>query len=113
MAEEFFFRCPVCKGSLLYDKNCLKCESGHSFDLARQGYVNLLMSQKSSKAHHGDDRLMIQARKAFLEKGYYKNLCDYLAKSVFSYAFDRARILDAGCGDGYYLSSISALLFSK
>jgi 23S rRNA (guanine745-N1)-methyltransferase len=72
--------------------------------------VNLLRSQKSSKAHHGDDRLMIQARQAFLDKGYYDNLRDFLGKTVRKYASDGSRILDAGCGDGYYLSSISTLL---
>ncbi|MBE6836094.1 MAG: methyltransferase domain-containing protein [Ruminococcaceae bacterium] len=110
MSEKYFFACPVCKGELLDKVKSVECENGHCFDKAKQGYVNLLLSQKSSKSHHGDDRLMIEARQGFLDKGYYKNLCNSVADTVLNHAFEGCVILDAGCGDGYYLSSIYALL---
>ena len=110
MEEKYFFDCPICKGKLLDKNKTVECDNHHCFDKAKQGYVNLLLSQKSSKSRHGDDRLMIEARQGFLDKGYYKNLCDFVSETVLKHARDGCRILDAGCGDGYYLSSISALL---
>jgi len=113
MNNKFFFCCPVCKGELLDNDKYVSCENNHCFDKAKKGYVNLLLSQKSSKARHGDDRLMIQARQDFLDKGYYKNLCDFVSKTVLKHSQSGIRILDAGCGEGYYLSSISTLLKSN
>ncbi len=113
MNKNYFFSCPVCKGNMLDKNNTVECENSHCFDKAKQGYVNLLLSQKSSSSRHGDDKLMIQARQGFLDKGYYKNLCDFISEAVLKYAFDGCVILDAGCGDGYYLSSISTLLKSN
>jgi 23S rRNA (guanine745-N1)-methyltransferase len=110
MSEKFFFICPVCKGDMLDNGSTVVCEKSHCFDKAKQGYVNLLLSQKSSKSHHGDDKAMIQARQGFLDRGYYKNLCEKVSETVLGYASDGSVILDAGCGDGYYLSSIYTLL---
>ena len=110
MSEKYFFCCPVCKGVLLDNVRTVKCEKGHSFDKSKEGYVNLLRSQKSSSAHHGDDKLMLKARQGFLNKGYYKNLNEIICEKVKKHAFSGMRILDCGCGEGYYLSSISTLL---
>lgn len=102
----FNFRCPVC-GELLekFDRT-LKCENNHCFDLAKQGYVNLLQSQKSSKKRHGDDALMVQARKDFLEKGYYSCLCDGIINMISKYSKPEMTIADLGCGECWYTSNI-------
>ncbi len=96
------FVCPVCKEKMSENDTGLVCSNGHSFDRARQGYVNLLMSNKSGK-NHGDDKLMVKARKDFLEKGYYgplrEKVNDILGKGNI--------VLDAGCGEGYYTSLFS------
>lgn len=72
---------------------------GHSFDKAKEGYVNLLLKNASGK-RHGDDKLMVQSRKNFLDKGYYAKLRekigDVLGKDNL--------VLDSGCGEGYYTS---------
>ena len=69
--RENMLQCPVCGAFLEKKERALVCASGHSFDIARQGYVNLLpVTQKHSK-HPGDTRDMVAARRAFLDQGYY------------------------------------------
>ena len=65
------FICPVCKNELSEEEKLYRCENGHCFDKSKFGYVNLLQSQKSSAKRHGDDRLMVRARRDFLDSGYY------------------------------------------
>lgn len=65
----------------------------------------LLPNKKNSKAP-GDNEQMVKARHEFLQKGYYKSLADKLADTVGKYAELNSRILDAGCGCGYYLRTI-------
>lgn len=91
------FLCPVCGMPLSADGAALRCANGHCFDLAKQGYVNLLMANSSCK-RHGDDRLMVQARKRFLDKGYYAPL----RQAVNDMLGEGHTVLDAGCGEGYY-----------
>ncbi|MEG1779501.1 MAG: methyltransferase, partial [Oscillospiraceae bacterium] len=62
------FICPICKAILVADDKTLKCNAGHSFDVSKYGYVNLLISQKTGV--HGDDKLMVAARTRFLSKGF-------------------------------------------
>lgn len=100
------FICPVCSKKLERLGACCKCENNHSYDVARQGYVNLLMSQKSAGKHHGDDKLMVTARRAFLDKGYYRPLLDALIDCVKEHCGEKTQILDAGCGEGWYCASI-------
>lgn len=100
------FICPVCGGSLLMAGNSLKCDRLHNYDISRFGYVNLLMSSKSSAKRHGDDRLMVRARRDFLDKGYYKFLCDELCRVCLESLAGGSCVLDAGCGECYYSSAI-------
>ena len=65
------FCCPSCQKPLCREERRLVCPAGHSFDVARSGYVNLLLSQQTGRKHHGDDKRMVKARSAFLERGYY------------------------------------------
>ncbi|MDE6539795.1 MAG: methyltransferase domain-containing protein [Ruminococcus sp.] len=93
--------CPVCRKNLdISEKNYI-CPSGHSFDIARSGYVNLLLSKHAGKSIHGDNKLMVQARRDFLDKGFYAPLRDALCEKIST-----GVILDAGCGEGYYTCGI-------
>ena len=104
------FTCPVCKELLFIEGNSLKCSKRHSFDISRRGYVNLLLSGDSS--NHGDDRNMVTSRRDFLNLGHYHPLADKVAGKCLNFACSGARILDIGCGEGYYTSIIKEKLES-
>lgn len=95
-------RCPVCGEKLFKEEKEYRCIGGHRFDRAKQGYVNLLQSQRSSKRNHGDDREMILARRDFLEKEYYQPLRALLKEKVYFYTAKNEVLVDAGCGEGWY-----------
>ena len=92
--------CPVCRKPLSRRENAWVCENGHGFDIARKGYVNLLLS--SSQGRHGDDKLMVSARSAFLNRGYYGFLQQQVAETVSALLPPNGRLIDCGCGEGYY-----------
>lgn len=94
--------CPVCGEKLDISGKAYVCPERHSFDIAKSGYVNLLLSKHAGKTVHGDNKLMVQARRDFLEKGYYSPLRDALCEKI-----QNGVILDAGCGEGYYTAGIS------
>lgn len=96
------FCCPVCRQALRRDVNSLVCPSGHRFDFSRAGYVNLLRSQQSHSKRHGDDKRMLRARRAFLEKDYYAALRIRLGERLLPLFQQGGLLLDAGCGEGYY-----------
>ena len=104
------WKCPVCGGALEKAENVWRCGAGHCFDASKYGYVNLLMSNKSSKKRHGDDRAMVLSRSAFLEKGYYSCLRDCLCRLALECCGDAADILDAGCGEGWYSAGVRGYL---
>lgn len=97
--------CPVCGEKLEISEKAYVCPKNHSFDVAKSGYVNLLLSKHMGKTVHGDNKLMVQSRRNFLEKGYYdtlkKSLCDTVSRN-----FHSGVLIDAGCGEGYYTSAI-------
>ena len=99
------FVCPVCGDKLEKKENSYICGNRHSFDVARSGYVNLLQSKHIGKAVHGDNKFMVQARRNFLDKGYYSPLCNALCETAAKY-FSGSTFFDAGCGEGYYTSAI-------
>ena len=102
------FRCPVCGAPRAAEGGSYRCAARHSFDIARQGYVNLLTGKHGTQ--HGDNKEMILARRAFLTAGHYAPLCRAVAETAFRYAKDNCRILDAGCGECYYTAAIAARL---
>ncbi len=98
------FRCPVCSDELCKKEKVMLCPNGHSFDIAAKGYVNLLLNNSSGAKRHGDDRLMINARRDFLSKGFYEPL----REAVYGFVSDGfpsgGTLLDAGCGECWYTS---------
>lgn len=107
------FICPVCKNNLQSNQNSLKCINNHSFDLSKYNYVNLLQSQKNSKKRHGDDKLMVKARKDFLDHGYYDPLLFKVYTILDEFAKDHMTVFDCGCGECYYTSNIYNYLSKK
>lgn len=104
------FICPVCGEELAEQERLYKCEKGHCYDKSKFGYVNLLQSQKSSAKRHGDDRVMVRARRDFLSGGYYGFLLDFLCKITDKYLQNGAAVLDAGCGECYYSAALKSFL---
>jgi 23S rRNA (guanine745-N1)-methyltransferase len=93
--------CPLDKQPLQLNERTWCCDNGHSFDIAKQGYVNLLPVQNKRSKDPGDSKSMVQARREYLNKGYYQPLAQALADTVL--AMGSQALLDAGCGEGYYL----------
>lgn len=98
--------CPICRSPLTASEQAWCCENRHSFDRARQGYVNLLTVDKKHSLHPGDTKEMVAARKAFLDAGYYQPVADTVC-ALLQTATPQT-ILDAGCGEGYYLTEVGA-----
>ena len=95
--------CPKCKKTLIKDNHSYKCEAGHSYDIAKSGYINLLISRSGS----GDCKEMVDARNSFLPKGYYDIIPDKILEILSNYNIRKNEyILDGGCGTGYYDSLI-------
>ena len=101
--------CPLCEGALTLVDRQLICPNHHSFDIARQGYVNLLPVQQKRSKHPGDSKEMVVARSKFLNSGIYQPIAQKLTELVRSlWVENRAlRLLDAGCGEGYYLDYLA------
>ncbi len=97
------FCCPVCGERLFREDSALSCANGHSFDRARSGYVNLLTGRPPKL--EGDTREMVAARSAFLGKGFYSALRRELER-ISSGTLDGV-LLDAGCGEGWFLENIA------
>ena len=96
------YLCPLCCTSLQLNLSAKSyvCENNHHFDLAREGYLNLLPVQHKHSAEPGDNKQMMQARREFLEAGYYAPMAKAVAMMID--AKQPAYLLDLGCGEGYY-----------
>ena len=101
-------RCPVCAGALVRQDRQWRCGSGHSFDIARQGYVNLLAVQHKHSRQPGDTREQVLSRRAFLESGAYAIVADAVCDAAKRWA--AGPVLDVGCGEGYYGAKVAACL---
>lgn len=105
------FICPNCKEKLHILDNRAVCSRGHSFDRARGGYYNLLLSNTGGA--HGDNKEMVLARRSFLADGFYLPLASHLAERALSVTPHGGLLLDAGAGEGYYTDIIERALFQR
>jgi 23S rRNA (guanine745-N1)-methyltransferase len=94
--------CPVCAEPLSQQDRTLRCGNGHCYDIAKEGYVNLLRTNKSGDKI-GDDKYSARSRRDFLNKGYYAPLKDALCQI---FADKQGSVLDICCGEGYYTSAL-------
>lgn len=104
-------RCPVCKNDLIAETKRFVCANNHSFDIAKQGYVNLLLSSQMASKHPGDSADMLADRHAFLEAGFYQPLRDRIVTWLTELQVSNTReqtVLDLGCGEGYYTAEFIA-----
>ena len=101
--------CPICGQPLHREAGQLRCQTGHSFDIARQGYVNLLTVQQKHSLSPGDTREQVLSRRAFLEAGFYQPISDALNRAALDHGAS-GEILDIGCGEGYYSARLAKAL---
>lgn len=98
--------CPLDGQPLTRQGTAWQCPQGHSFDIARQGYVHLLPVQKKRSKDPGDSKAMVAARQRFLNADYYRCIAVALNAAVLQALPASAACLDAGCGEGYYLRQL-------
>jgi 23S rRNA (guanine745-N1)-methyltransferase len=104
--------CPICATPLTWGDHtmhAMRCASGHSFDRAREGYVNLLSDRVAGQT--GDTKAMLHARRRFLDHGYYAPLAAAVNRMTRAHLagqaeWDAPALLDAGCGEGYYIAAL-------
>ena len=101
--------CPICRKELNRQDKTWLCADRHSFDVARQGYVNLLTVQQKHSLAPGDTREQVLARRSFLEAGFYAPIAETLIETGRKYGVT-GQILDIGCGEGYYTSQLADTL---
>lgn len=103
--------CPVCGEHLAPAGRALQCVNAHSFDLAQEGYVNLLLADSRPPKVRGDTREMLLARRRFLERGHYAPLSEALAAQAYAHLAPHVghgdlHVVDAGCGEGHHLGQV-------
>ncbi len=100
--------CPVrsCTNVLVREGPKYHCPAGHSFDIARSGYVNLLQPQDRRSAQPGDSAEAVRARRRLHDAGHSALLLKRIAVELSLTPEDR--ILDAGCGEGFYLGKLQS-----
>ena len=101
------YKCPSCglELSIIESTTTYRCDNNHSVDRAKEGYINLHLAQHKRSRNPGDSDDMIRSRQRFLNAGHYQNL----AKGIIAHLGEQwvgKRLLDIGCGEGYYLSEI-------
>ncbi|MDX2270134.1 MAG: methyltransferase domain-containing protein [Bryobacter sp.] len=96
--------CPVraCGQPLTPHHRTFLCPHGHSFDLARSGYLNLLQPQDKRSAHPGDSKAAALARRLLHDHGHTRPFLDFLLTHVSP----TDHLLDLGCGEGFFLGEI-------
>ena len=99
--------CPVrdCRMALVREQRRAVCPRGHSFDVARSGYLNLLQPQERRSKEPGDTAEAIAARRRLHDRGVTTPLLEGIAEITRATASDI--VLDAGCGDGFYLGTLA------
>ena len=101
--------CPICGETLTKQDKRYVCGNNHSFDIARQGHVNLLPVQNKRSLNPGDTAQQVISRREFLDGGYYAPIRDALCNLAKDHGC-RGPILDVGCGEGYYSAELARIL---
>lgn len=104
-------QCPVCRNLLLLSADGYQCSHMHTFDAARQGYVNFHLSHKKHSKKPGDSPDMVRSRRRFLDRGLYDKVSEGINEAVVAVLPEAGRgssftIIDAGCGEGFYLERL-------
>ncbi|OAN18664.1 23S rRNA (guanine(745)-N(1))-methyltransferase [Photobacterium jeanii] len=104
------YQCPLCHQSLNTTTHSWHCENNHQFDLAKEGYVNLMPAHHKSSKNPGDNKEMMQARRFFLNSDHYETLRQNVVSALREHMVSSATdLLDIGCGEGYYTSAFTEL----
>lgn len=99
--------CPKCHKPLHLENKTLKCDSHHCYDVAKRGYINLLLNPDKATNNPGDSKESLLARKAYLNQGYYDVILDQVIAMIEHYRkSNQLSILDLGCGEGYYTKGL-------
>lgn len=101
------YKCPKCDKELTQVGKSLKCINNHCYDIAKKGYVNLLLVNQTHAKSPGDSKKMISARGSFLDTGKYDKLKNKLIEVVNKYSDEDDYFLDLCSGDSYYTCSIA------
>jgi len=105
--------CPICQSPLMQHQPSkgYYCTKKHHFDMAKEGYLNLLPVQHKKTKEPGDSRAMMRSRRNFLEGGFYLDMAKAIAAMIDKHRSESPtlHILDMGCGEGYYSRQIEAL----
>lgn len=99
-------RCPLDGLPMEWQDGVLRCASRHSYDIAKQGYANLLSAKDKRSKDPGDSHEMVAARHRFLEDGHYQAVAGSVADMLLPAIDTGTLIVDAGCGEGYYLEHL-------
>ncbi len=110
MHQSPLWTCPNCQQPLAREGNSLLCPAGHCFDFAREGYVNLLPVNRKRSREPGDNREMVDARRRVHQADVYLTLAEAVAQCLGAVCPAGGRILDLGCGEGYYAGVVLRLL---
>lgn len=104
--------CPLDGAPLQCQGSAWCCPAGHSFDIASQGYANLLPVHKKRSLDPGDSKEMVAARRRFLNAGFYQPIAAAVSRLVLADLPENATFscLDAGCGEGYYVRQLMSAL---
>lgn len=102
--------CPLDGAPLTQQAYSWRCPAGHCFDVAREGYLNLLPVQRKRSLDPGDSKEMVAARRRYLGAGFYQPIADKVADWALAdvVAGEQRACLDAGCGEGFYLNAVLA-----
>ena len=94
--------CPKCHELLYKENKSYKCNNRHCYDIAKSGYINLLLNPDKATNNPGDNKESLLCRKAHLNNGYYDDILNEVIKCIKEYKGNDIHLLDLGCGEGYY-----------
>lgn len=107
-ASRAIFSCPLCGGKIRCEAGSLRCTRGHCYDISARGYVNFIPQQKPLK---GYDQAFFKNRRRFLADGFYSHILEGVSQRV--QMLSPRRVIDAGCGEGYYAQGIQQVTSGK